>query len=100
MGIFRPHLRSLVIIVILAVLPLLVGWGAGIAASLAGCQINEGFATPCSFFGIDAGGLLYDLAMVGWLELMTLPLAVVLFGIWLLSLTIAVFRQRTRRVQG
>jgi len=38
-----------------------------------GCQVDEANAHPCIVLGRDIGGLLYDLGVMGWLMLVTIP---------------------------
>ena len=38
-----------------------------------GCQVDEANAHPCMVLGHDIGGLLYDLGVMGWLMLVTIP---------------------------
>jgi len=85
-----PGKRSLTSIIILylamlcgtaflAFLPLICAMGAGYVASLAGCQLDEGNVHPCYILGEDRGQLLYELGVMGWFLLGTIPLGGILF---------------------
>ncbi len=65
----------LAIILFLCLLPVFSVLLAGTAASLAGCDLDEGSIHACIIAGVDWGETLYTLAMAGWLGLMTLPFA-------------------------
>lgn len=64
-----------------------------------GCILNEGSINPCVIFGIDMGETLYNLAMMGWLGLLFIPLAsigLLIAIIWAMILIIAtVLRNRS-----
>ncbi len=65
---------ALVLIVLFASAPLI---GVVIASWLAeanGCMLNEGTINPCMILGMDWGGALYTLFVLGWFMLATLPL--------------------------
>ena len=58
------RLVFLVCLVALCFLPMLVSkW----VADAHGCQLHEGFVTPCLVAGMDVGALLYQLFVSGWL---------------------------------
>lgn len=40
---------------------------------LTGCHVDEGSRHPCVICGLDIGGLLYALTMMGWLMIPLLP---------------------------
>lgn len=57
-------------------------------AHVAGAQLDEGSAHPCVILGMDIGGLLYAMCMLGWLMIVTLPtglLAVAGFSVFLVG---------------
>jgi hypothetical protein len=80
-------------LVLFAVAPILVTVVSGTAAHAFGCQIDEGSAHPCLFFGFDWGSLFYFLAVSGWLFIVTLPLGAIL----LLGLTIFLVVRKIRK---
>ncbi|WP_244936685.1 hypothetical protein [Methylobacterium currus] len=50
-------------------------------ARLTGCEVNEARANPCRVAGLDIGGLLYRMMVMGWLVLPLLPfMALTLIG--------------------
>lgn len=61
---------------------LLFALGFGLS-HLTGCRVDEGSAHPCLVAGIDIGGLLYALLMMGWLVILALPFMLVTALIWL-----------------
>ncbi|KMO41300.1 hypothetical protein VQ02_06020 [Methylobacterium variabile] len=44
-----------------------------IVTRLTGCQVNEARAHPCRIAGIDIGGTLYTMMVMGWLVIPLLP---------------------------
>lgn len=68
---------------------LLASWVAGAN----GCRLDEAGTYPCVVAGVDMGGLLSFLFVLGWLMLVTLPAGAVL-GVLGLVLWLA---QRARR---
>jgi hypothetical protein len=70
-------------ITLLAWLPLgLLLLGMGVA-DLLGCEANEGGVQPCLVSGVDIGGLLYALFMMGWLMILALPIMLATVVAWL-----------------
>lgn len=59
-----------VVFALLPVASLLISIGL---ASLGGCPLDEASAHPCVMLGGDWGGLLGDMAVAGWLALVTVP---------------------------
>ena len=92
----RGLLTGYAIVAILAGWPVLSVLASSLIASWNGCTLHEGYASRCIVYGIDLGGPLYSMGVLGWLMLMTLPLgAIALIGwtvIWLVA--------RKRRVAG
>lgn len=75
-------------------LPLLSLLFAGTMASLAGCELHEGFVNPCLILGADWGGLLYGMGVMGWLFLATGPVMIFILGLWALVEIIAFVKRR------
>lgn len=76
------------VIVLLAVWPLV---SVLISASIAeshGCRLDEGSAHACIVWGSDWGGVLYTMAVMGWLMLATLPLGGGALLVWIVVLAI------------
>jgi hypothetical protein len=61
---------------------LLFGLGF-VLAHLTGCRVDEASAHPCLVAGIDIGGLLYTLLVMGWLVILLLPFMLLTLVIWL-----------------
>ena len=63
--------------IVLGISPLALAFLASSFASLNNCQLHEGFANPCHVLGIDIGGFLYSLFVLGWFTLLSIPLGAV-----------------------
>ena len=70
-------------IIVIAELPLISVLCTYGLASILGCTVNEGGATPCPFMGVDLGETLVTMMVLGWLGLITLPVGGVALAIWL-----------------
>ena len=89
---------ALLLILVLAVLPLISALGAGAVASANGCALDEGSIHPCLIGGVDRGELLYELGVLGWLMLATIPLGAIAVVLWVIVLMI--HRVRSNRRAG
>ena len=65
-------------------------------ANAYGCKVDEGSVHPCIIGGHDYGELLYDLGVMGWFMLATLPAGVIAFVFWLIALILHRATWRTR----
>ena len=73
-------LLALLAIVTLAVAaPILGVIFTAVTASALHCQVDEGSVHPCLYVGHDIGPLLYDLGVLGWLMIVTIPILFVAF---------------------
>jgi hypothetical protein len=65
-------------------------------ANAYGCKVDEGSVHPCIIGGHDYGELLYDLGVMGWFMLVTIPAGVFAFIFWLIALILhrATWRRR------
>jgi hypothetical protein len=54
-------------------LPMISVFVAAMIAKAWGCPLDEGSAHPCVVLGLDIGGLLYSMGVMGWLFLLTIP---------------------------
>ena len=89
-------LLGAVLIVLVAAAPVIsVAIASGVASSL-GCDLDEGNIHPCLFQGIDLGGTLYTMFVLGWLMLATLPLGVLALATLILTWTILAVQNRRR----
>lgn len=70
--------------IVFAFLPVLGVLLASGVATLGGCDLNEGSVNACVVLGMDMGGTLYVLFVMGWYALVTLPLGMGVAAIGLL----------------
>lgn len=92
----RLSRRILTIVAALALLPLIATLLTALVAGLAGCEVNEGGPTPCMIMGMDAGGLLSAMLTMGWFGLLTIPILMMLVGVWALIEAYVSGRQRRK----
>jgi hypothetical protein len=88
----RYALLALIAASLIAFGPILATLSAGLVANLNGCALDEGSVHPCGVLGMDIGGFLYGLAVMGWLFLLTLPLAIVTVAGWVVFAIVALLR--------
>jgi hypothetical protein len=74
-------LLGAIAIVLVAGAPVISVFAASAIASSLGCTLNEGDAHPCLFHGVDLGETLYDMAVVGWFALGTLPVGAIALAV-------------------
>lgn len=72
----------MVLLIIACAVPLVSVALASALANAYGCTLHEGFANPCLINGEDWGKELYQMGMMGWFMLATLPLAAALLALW------------------
>ena len=84
-------------IVLVALAPVGSVVACGVIANAHGCRVDEGSVHPCVVNGRDYGPLLYQLGVMGWLMLVTLPAGAVAFAVWLIVLLLhrCAWRKRT-----
>jgi len=91
-----------VLIVLVAFAPVGCVVACGLIANANGCRVDEGSVHSCMINGSDYGDLLYELGMMGWFMLLTLPAGTFAFVVWLIVLILhrVNWRQRaaTRRI--
>jgi hypothetical protein len=92
-----PYWIVLVLIGLIALAPIASVVACSVIANRYGCRVDEGSVHPCVVDGKDYGPLLYQLGVMGWLMLVTLPAGAVAFAIWLTILLIHrnAWRKRT-----
>ncbi|MPY67166.1 hypothetical protein F8S09_10745 [Deinococcus sp. SDU3-2] len=69
--------------------PLLGVMIASAVAGAFGCRLDEAGSYPCVVAGVDVGGLLSTLFVMGWLMLLTIPLGAVLGAAGLVAWLVA-----------
>ena len=85
-----------------ALIALLTGWPiasvaiAGTVAWWNDCTLHEGFANPCIVNGRDIGGTLYQMGVMGWFMLATIPIGMLAFIAWTIAWVIWSSMKRRR----
>lgn len=90
------YLLLLILIIGFALLPLIGAIGASAIGSMADCRVDEAGSYPCIILGTDIGGALSLFFVMGWLMFATMPIAGVLFVVWLVVAAIHALRRRSR----
>ena len=80
--------------IIACFVPMGLTLGAAWVASSNGCTLNEGNVNPCVIGGRDYGATLYNMAMMAWLMLFTLPYAVMFVILWVIVEIVRFIRAR------
>ena len=90
-------LRLVFVLALLAcIAPMISVLVAGTIADHYGCRLHEGFVNPCLVNGTDIGTTLYNMGMMGWFMLFTLPIGALVIVVWIASEIVhAVRRRRT-----
>jgi hypothetical protein len=94
------HVLILLVIVLFGAAPILSAVIAGSIASANGCELHEGFANPCVIAGRDYGQLLYNMGVMGWLALLTFPLAAFTVLSYLIALLVFYAVRRRKKSSG
>lgn len=66
------RIRMLVTLVVIGIAPMASVVTAGAVADLNGCGLHEGYPQPCLVLGVDIGGILHTMVVMGWLMLISL----------------------------
>lgn len=85
---------ALALIVFIAALPLISVFLTYLIADANGCRVDEGSVHPCVVMGVDIGGLLYTMGVLGWLMLASLPLGALAVIAWLAVLIVHYLARR------
>src|SRR6476620_7009269 len=80
------YFLALFVIVAFAFAPIGSVMLCGAIANAHGCKVDEGSVHPCIINGHDYGELLYQLGVMGWFMLATIPGGLVAFASWLIFL--------------
>jgi len=99
----KPHKRfpwlwyflALFVILAFAFAPIGSVMLCGAIANAYACKVDEGSVHPCIINGHDYGHLLYTLGVLGWLMLVTLPVGLFAFVVWLI--VVMLHRERWRK---
>ncbi len=75
-------------IVLWTIWPIVCVVVASFVASSCGCELNEANAHQCVILGIDVGPVLYDMFVMGWLMLVTIPTGVAALAVLLAVMTL------------
>lgn len=70
----KIYFWALVAIVLFSAAPLISAFAAEAIANGNGCTLDEGTVHTCMIMGADWGEALYNMFVLGWLMLATLPL--------------------------
>ena len=71
--------------IVVLLLPVAMPFVAHAVARLLGCTLNESSSAPCRLAGVDIGGFLHSLSMLGWMGIATLPAACVVALGWIIA---------------
>jgi len=77
--------RIFIVLAVVCLLPLASVLASATIAALAGCELNEASTSVCSIAGLDIGGLLSAMFVMGWMALITLPMLLGLLIAWALA---------------
>jgi hypothetical protein len=89
MGTRTMFVLLLILIVLIGLAPTLIGIGGQMTAEAAGCQVDLNRVIPCVIDGRDYGPLFYKLGFAIWYSYLSVPLALVLLGLWAVAVVIA-----------
>ena len=81
----------------LCLLPLLAVLISSGFADLLGCELNMAEPHPCLLLSIDIGALLYTLQGLGYLMIVSIPLAIILLVAWLLTEALRELQRRKQK---
>ncbi|MCB1507171.1 MAG: hypothetical protein KDJ47_19580 [Hyphomicrobiaceae bacterium] len=85
---------AFVLALLLCLAPMISVFIAGAIADHYGCRLHEGFVNPCVVNGNDIGTTLYNMGMMGWFMLFTLPIGALIILAWVISEIVNVVRRR------
>lgn len=67
--------QTAALVILVCLLPLVSVMLSGAIARWLGCTVNGAGPQPCMFCGVDIGGVLYNMGVLGYLMMLTLPAA-------------------------
>jgi hypothetical protein len=91
------HTLVIILILLLGASPIIVAIIAGTIAEVNGCTLHEGFVNPCVINGKDWGQDLYAMGVLGFFAIGTIPIALIVAAVYLVSVIIVALLQRNRR---
>ena len=77
------------LILLIALGPAIIGVGGQMLAQALGCEVDLSRVVPCVIQGRDYGRTVYGLGFAIWYSYLTLPVGLVLLGIWAVAAVIA-----------
>ena len=89
----RRKLVLLVAVTLIAFAPVLSVLTTSAIATALGCKVDEGNIHPCLIAGLDIGGMLYGMGVMGWLMIPAAPLMLVAILGWIALGVSAVIRR-------
>ena len=92
----RLAMVALVLVTLISFAPFIALVVAGTAASVLGCQVDEGSVHPCYIGGVDIGEALTTSMVSGWLMFVTWPGMLVSLALW----AVVSARWISRRMRG
>ena len=92
----------LVLILVFALLPTAISMGAEWFGQLFGCETDFNRAIPCTINGAEWGQTIYELQILAYLSLFTIPIGEVALAIWLVAAVIVwlIYLVRRKRTQS
>ncbi|MGH2582764.1 MAG: hypothetical protein ACRDFQ_07695 [Anaerolineales bacterium] len=96
------HVVVLAVIATICLGPWVLVATAAEVAIVNGCRLDEGSVHPCVINGKDYGDMLYGMGLMGWIGIATLPLALILLGVYLAVVLVLwlVRRNREKKAEG
>lgn len=79
----------LVLIILIALGPALVSMGSQEIAEAFGCEVDLNRVIPCVIDGRDYGQTFHDLGFPIWYSYVTIPIGLVLLGVWAVAAFVA-----------
>lgn len=90
----RFMVATLIGILLIGLAPMIPVGMASFIAKWNGCSLSEGSPSTCLVWGFDLGRVLYEMGVLGWFGLVSIPLAVVLFVAWVITSAALLWRRK------
>jgi hypothetical protein len=88
MGVRTVFVLLFLVILLIGLGPALISVGGQWIAEAYGCQVDLDRVIPCMIDGRDYGPLAYNLGFAIWYSYLSIPLALVLLGVWAVAAVI------------